>query len=84
MLCRGLTALTETLNNFGAAKPRFGPLNFKTATAFTFVPSGVESVAALFNPNLIFASAFWAYEVMREFVSGCHNNFLLDKKCYVV
>lgn len=77
MLSRGLTVTTETLDNFGATKARLGPFNFKTAAAFTFVPSSVESVSAFFNRDLIVSSALWACEVMCDFVGNWHKNSLL-------
>ena len=70
MFCRGLTVSTEALDDFGTTKARLAPLNFKTATTFTFVPSGVESVSAFFNRDLIFSAALWAREVMCDFVGN--------------
>ena len=70
MLCRGLTVPTETLDNFGTTEAWLGPFDIKTATAFTFVPSGVESESAFFNRDLIFTAALGACEVMRDFVGN--------------
>ncbi len=70
MNCRGLTLSTGAFDNFGTTKPWFCPSNVKKMTVFTFVPSGVESVSAFFNRDLIITAALWACEVMCGFVGN--------------